>query len=57
MSNLENKINETFDYAVYLHMMSNFVPNTNIKQIEKTVKSIHDFLKSLNELFEILFFK
>ncbi|CAM1342193.1 hypothetical protein [Tenacibaculum aestuarii] len=43
---MEKKINETFDYAVYLHMVGNFVPNTDLKQIKDIVTAVHDFLKN-----------
>ncbi|RXG21004.1 hypothetical protein DSM02_2375 [Leeuwenhoekiella polynyae] len=46
MSNLKKKINETFDYAVYLHMVGNFVPNTDLKQIKDIVTAVNDFLKN-----------
>jgi len=53
MSDLEKRINETFDYAVYLHMVGNFVPNTDYKQIKEIVDSVHDFLKNADsELIE-----
>ncbi|WP_233885861.1 hypothetical protein [Tenacibaculum piscium] len=46
MNNLEKKINETFDYAVYLHMVGCFVPNTDYKEIKEIVDSVHNFIKN-----------
>jgi len=49
MNDLEKKINETFDYAVYLQMMGAFVPNSDFRKIKEIVLSTHDFLKNSKE--------
>lgn len=46
MNDLEKKINETFDYVVYLHLIGCFVPNTDYKQIKEIVDSVHNFIKN-----------
>lgn len=46
MTDLEKKINETFDLAVYLQLMGAFVPYSDWSKIKEIVLSTHEFLTS-----------
>ena len=49
MANLNEKINETFDLAVYLQMMGAFVPGADFREIKQIVIDTHDFFKNSPE--------
>ena len=49
MTDLNEKVNETFDLAVYLQMMGAFVPGVDFREIKQIVISTYDFIKNSPE--------
>lgn len=49
MTEFKNKVNQIFNIAVYLKLMSSFVPDTNFDLVSKMVEDIYDFFKSSDE--------
>jgi hypothetical protein len=49
MTDLNEKINETFDLAVYLQMMGAFVPGVDFREIKQLVLDTYDFFKTSTE--------
>jgi hypothetical protein len=49
MTDFNEKVNETFDLAVYLQMMGAFMPGTDFREIKNIVISTYDFLKDSPE--------
>lgn len=49
MTDLNKKVNETFDLAVYLQLMGAFVPGVDFREIKNIVISTYNFLKESPE--------
>lgn len=49
MNNTEREVNKVFNIAVYLKLMSSFVPDINFDKVSKMVEDIYEFFKSSEE--------
>jgi len=49
MTELEKEVNQTFNIAVYLKLMSSFLPQISFEQVDKMVLDIYEFFKSAEE--------
>lgn len=49
MTIIEREVNESFNIAIYLKLMSSFLPDINFEQVSKMVGDIYDFFKLSDE--------
>lgn len=49
MTSRKKEVNESFNIAVYLKLMSSFVPNANFEQLNKMAGDIYDFFRTSEE--------
>ena len=49
MKDLNERVNETFNLAVYLQMMGAIIPGSDWAKVKEVVTSVHDFIKESDE--------